>query len=112
MSVTPDKHHNRDALEFTGIPMRFYENILTQTFPEEWNFWQADPPIVLLEDGASPPRSQYVGAVQDNKHIGASPFKDVIEWDRVAAHIIVYCPTHFASFYVILGFHTHNLLIY
>jgi hypothetical protein len=87
MSVTPDKNHNVDALEFTGIPMRFYENVRTQTFPQEWKLWQADPTVAVLEDGISPSRTHYVGAIQDNSRIGLSPFKDVIEWDRIAAHV-------------------------
>jgi hypothetical protein len=87
MSVSPDKHHNKNSLQFTGIPMRFYENVRTQIFPEEWKLWQVDLTKTTPVNDTYPSRNQYVGAIQDGKHIGASPFSDIIGWDRVATHL-------------------------
>jgi len=84
---TPPRNHNANILSQTQIPLSHYEAAWAETFPEEWKFWKP-----LHTDMTA--LSDYPGAAIDLLGAGASePFKDVINWDRRAAHMGISPPT-------------------
>jgi hypothetical protein len=69
--------------------MKSLRELQQVNLPEEWKIWR--------------PRQNHVTGeineyhVNDTRHFGVTPFEDVIQWDRLAAHMGIF-PDTFETF--------------
>ena len=103
INKTPNRNHEKEKLQFTGIDMKHYERILRAKYPEEWKFWK---PTTHEEETSQ--IQQYHGSCHDTRHLGKTPFKDIVQWNRMAAHI-GHLPDTFAIFLKEMGVQTKQI---
>jgi len=68
--------------------MKFFRELHQQVnLPEEWKIWRT------RQNHVTDQINEYLGAVNDDtRHFGVTPFKYVIQWDRLAAHMGIHFP--------------------